>query len=674
MTVAPPARREVRSFLELTGATGLAVAQPVLDAFRDGAEVFVLRRSSAADVVGFALVVAFGPPLALWAVEHLIGRVAGPRVRDGVHLGILGFVVAAGVAILARDASPVARAVLVVVAAVAVVGLVRRGEVVKRALRYVAVLPAVVVAVFLFTDPVAEIVLAADGDADAAAAIARPAPIVMVVLDELPLTSLLDDAGTIDARQFPNLARLADDATLYRNHTSVAPSTPQAVPAILTGRYPDSGDRLPISAAYPENLFSLLGPDYRHNVFESSTRLCPESLCGSSPGLADGHGLGGLVRDGIDVWRDQVAGTDVDEPDNFAIRQTDPSAPTTFRSFIDTLDADPGRRLDFLHVLYPHQPWFRLPTGERYAAPFIADGLTGDYHWQSAGAADEGRKRHLLQLQHADLLVGELLNRLGELGTYDESLIVVTADHGVAFTAGAPIRGVAADNYDEVMWTPLLVKAPDQTDGSIDDRPMSAVDVLPTMADHLGAEIPWAVDGTSALAPAPADGDRRVFEWSLNELPPDDGPYVTVDGSAGFQSLLSREPPGQGSDPNLRFYRFGPYGHLVGRPVDELSVGEPVDLEVTIEGAADLADLDITSSELPVYISGRGDPARADPVAVAVNGVIGGWSDWYSDDGELTFWTLVPRALLADGANEVEVFVLSGSASNPVLSATSTGA
>ncbi|HRK48306.1 MAG TPA: hypothetical protein PK324_21940, partial [Nocardioides sp.] len=56
------------------------------------------------------------------------------------------------------------------------------------------------------------------------------APVVLVVLDEFPLASLLDEGDRIDAEQFPNLARLAEDATWFRNASGVSPTTPEAVP------------------------------------------------------------------------------------------------------------------------------------------------------------------------------------------------------------------------------------------------------------------------------------------------------------------------------------------------------------------------------------------------------------------------------------------------------------
>ena len=58
------------------------------------------------------------------------------------------------------------------------------------------------------------------------------------------------------------------------------------------------------------------------------------------------------------------------------MRQSNPNAPLTISDFVDSMAASGDvPRLDFLHVLYPHQPWFHTPSGAVYDAPFVAEGL-----------------------------------------------------------------------------------------------------------------------------------------------------------------------------------------------------------------------------------------------------------------------------------------------------------
>ena len=70
----------------------------------------------------------------------------------------------------------------------------------------------------------------------------------MVVLDELPLTSLLARNGRIDRFRYPNFAGLARASTWYSNATTVSDATKFAIPAILDGRLPAPGGPPPSAA------------------------------------------------------------------------------------------------------------------------------------------------------------------------------------------------------------------------------------------------------------------------------------------------------------------------------------------------------------------------------------------------------------------------------------------
>lgn len=663
-----------RSFLEFLGITGLAVTEPVLSAFREGADVFVLRGAEALDVVGFVAAVVLVPSLVLLLFEALFS-ILGRRVGQVVHVALLSGAAALVVLGTLGDRTswgPVLLVIGAVVALVLAAIALWRWPAVRLWLRYLAVFPVALGLAFLFASPVTDIVLSRNAAAAAdAVEVGDPAPVVMIVLDELPQVSLMDDQNRIDPQQYPNLARLSGDATWYRNQSSVAPSTPEAVPAILTGAYPTDPDALPDSNEYPDNLFTLLAAGYDENVWEGVTRMCPATVCPDQNGGSNDSTLGGLLDDAADLWQRHVS-VDRDAGQvTFQVRQSNPNAPLTIAQFVDSMAASGDEpRFDFLHVLYPHQPWFHTPSGAVYDAPFVAEGLDSTYRWRNQQVADAGRQRHLLQLQHTDAMLGAVLDRMEELGTYDESLIVVTADHGVSFLAGNPIRGVSSENYHQVMWTPFVVKAPRQTEGAVDDQPLSAVDVLPTIADHLDVDIPWDVDGQSALGDdARTDGSRRFFEWSLNALRPTDGPYVEVDGPTGFRRMLDEPAPGGGARRELRFYRFGEWGPLVGRQVADLEVEEDPVATGRLDRAWDYRTVIRRTGEVPAYVSGTASTnGDVGAIAVSVNGAIAGWSTLHAtSSGTPEWYTMVPEWFLVDGANDIGLYALSGTPADPVL-------
>jgi hypothetical protein len=60
-------------------------------------------------------------------------------------------------------------------------------------------------------------------------------------------------------------------------------------------------------------------------------------------------------------------------------------------------------------------------------------------------------------LQAADTLVGQVLDRLNR-SVYNDSMVVVTADHGVSFTPGQSVRIASPMTYPQIVWAPLLIK------------------------------------------------------------------------------------------------------------------------------------------------------------------------------------------------------------------------
>jgi hypothetical protein len=370
----------------------------------------------------------------------------------------------------------------------------------------------------------------------------------------------------------------------------------------------------------------------------------------------------GLLADAARTWWEGFLPKAPAEQEAYKPPQSQPSAPKVFAEFLDSLPDAPSSepRLDYLHIIFPHQPWYYLPSGARHSGPFLAPGLMGStYAWGDDYLAQAGRQRHLLQLVRADQLLGDLLDRMEAAGTLDETLIVITADHGAAFAAGEPIRGVSEANAAQVMWVPLFIKAPGQTTAVIDDTPGRTLDVLPTLATLLGAEVPWDIDGVALDEPRPADVEqRRMLEWAFNALqPPNGAHYVTIDGEAAFADLLALPPATEPGDDPLKPWRFGRWGHLVAEPTDDLRRTEPADLR------ADLDDPDCARAKtpyadaVPVYICGTIEGSDPIDVIVSVNGYVGGWGRTrpMKQEGKREFFVLVPDDLL-DESDDIEVF------------------
>jgi len=657
------AREELTDFVEVFALTGLLVAQPVFDFLGNGSRYMVeTYRLTTLDFIVFALVVLFVPAIVVWGFTAIAGAV-WPPARGRIHVVVCGLLIGALVANFVKVATPLPAGVYLVIAAGAALlamRLVRRFLVVRQWLRFLAVAPLIFATLFVTASPAS--VLLGDGAAHpVSVTIRRPARVVMIVLDEFPEVSLLDGNGHVDADLFPNFAALADASTWYRNDTTVAEYTLRAVPAILSGKLPPLNAPTPTASKYPHSLFTLLGKTYRLNVHETSEQVCPDNLCGT---IGMGNALSELTHDGLlvmrnlmdpdkDSWKHHVGfRLGIERGEEFHVF-------AAAQAFIDSLRPSAGPTLDYVHLLWPHQPWRYLAGGHDAGAPAVPlDYLLGKPPTSPRAAL--GREMYLLQLRAVDWWLGRTIVKLKAIGAWDQSLVVLTADHGVSF----PFQRVAIrSNFHQILWTPLFVKAPGQEAGAITDRPALSVDVLPTLADILGVKIPWKIDGRS-LRGAPRTDDRRPFMHGDTGL----GVQSFFPGRLGYARVRRARAAPRGGDTRLRVYRIGPYGRLVGQEVEPLQRSSPTSPVGTLSSPGDFDNVDPAArvnewTRVDGTINGPGVEVRR-TVAIAVNGRVAGLAFL---DERSQYHALLAPTLFASGHNDVAAYLVTGRPSAPHL-------
>jgi N-sulfoglucosamine sulfohydrolase len=119
-------------------------------------------------------------------------------------------------------------------------------------------------------------------------------------------------------------------------------------------------------------------------------------------------------------------------------------------------------------------------------------------------------------VRRADDAVGEIMQALEKSGEADKTLVMFLSDHGM------PFPFAKTQLYHQSTHTPLIFRWPGVIDkGSIDKEHMvSAVDILPTMAEVIGTEIPQGVDGRSFLpllnGEPQANRDKVFKEYNEN--------------------------------------------------------------------------------------------------------------------------------------------------------------
>jgi hypothetical protein len=456
---------------------------------------------------------------------------------------------------------------------------------------------------------------------------------VLLIFDEFPGDSLLDDQGRIDPIRYPNFAGLAADGTWFRNAYASYDSTTKAVPLILDGMHPRPGtsaDR----RDHPRSIFDMFaGRGYRLVSREEATAICPPSLC-----------RGGRLR------RPAI------------LPKLARGRPERFRRFVRSIRRSRRPAFWMKHVLLPHGPYLYLPSGARTRRR-PSDPLPGmltvpGFH--DTFLTRHNEQRYLLQLGFVDRLLGMLLGRLQRLGIYDETLVAVTADHGFAWQVNVDTRrSVRPSNVEELTPVPFIVKAPGQDRGRVSRAYARTLDVAPTIADVLGFRLGYRADGRSAFSSAVRR--RRTVSVTTRDF----SRSVRISGrrwEARRDRVVRRRLRQFGWGDWAGVYTgIGPNRWLIGRRLEGVDQASAAGARATIAVAGELRRVRRAAGVVPTQIAGDlhgGAPGEKRDIAVAVNGTIEavGRSFYLAGDATEHFAVMVPEGSLRDGANRVEVF------------------
>ncbi|MEE2674649.1 MAG: sulfatase [Myxococcota bacterium] len=129
------------------------------------------------------------------------------------------------------------------------------------------------------------------------------------------------------------------------------------------------------------------------------------------------------------------------------------------------------------------------------------------------------------ELRSSDEAIGQLVAYLKARSLYDDTLIVVTSDHGEEFGEHGWVGWHAHSLYDELLLVPLIIKFPgSRLAGSVEKSQARGIDVAPTALAALGIQAPesWTGRdlGQELGAPSPAavsmhDVPGKLPLWTL---------------------------------------------------------------------------------------------------------------------------------------------------------------
>lgn len=361
---------------------------------------------------------------------------------------------------------------------------------------------------------------------------AKNLDVYFLIIDEVPLGPLLaDQTNEIDSSLFPNLSNFQKQSTWYRNAKALASNTLHAVPTLQTGLYPTSATAT--AENYPHSIFTALANKVEFKVFEPYTRVCPIRLCGRPEISKINLNMNSLNKFNLDEnyvilkdtqaiflnsflppslakffappladrWQDfyniradlefRKSVSILSDQDKLEWKKVPGNLRTELPEIIQEIENRQGPQLWFMHWVPPHAADM-LPDGSKYAfeLPYQMDLASENKHLNLLR-----RQQFILQMQYSDLLIGQLVDKLQKIDNYDDSMVIITTDHGMHFGNGER-RGkefnsgseeeFRINNYYKLfdpVSIPLMIKYPQQKTGIILDTEVNTSDIPVTILD-----------------------------------------------------------------------------------------------------------------------------------------------------------------------------------------------
>ena len=205
--------------------------------------------------------------------------------------------------------------------------------------------------------------------------------------------------------------------------------------------------------------------------------------------------------------------------------------PMTMRDAMKWLERNytNDRFLLYVDTFDPHEPW----DPPKYYTDMYDPGYEGEeVHYPSYGSIDyltPAELKHIRamyagEVTMVDRWVGRLLQKIEDLGLYDDTAVIFTTDHGYYFGEHGVI-GKCITMYEEVRHVPFMIRVPGRKPGRTDYY-AQAVDVMPTLLDLAGLPGTGTTHGKSFAPLLRGDQSRgrefAVSSWSIMHEPTSD--------------------------------------------------------------------------------------------------------------------------------------------------------
>ena len=188
--------------------------------------------------------------------------------------------------------------------------------------------------------------------------------------------------------------------------------------------------------------------------------------------------------------------------------EEDYQAPRVFREAMDWLEENKGVQRFFLLVdsFDPHEPWdppqkyVDLYADPDYDGPSLIDPRYGSSDNLTRAQLQHLRDRYAAEVTMVDHWLGRFLDQARDLGMLENTLLVITSDHGHQLGEHGLTGKMPRGLWNELTDVPLIIRRPDGTSaGTRVDSFVQHHDVAPTVLGALGVAPQVAMPGMDLL-------------------------------------------------------------------------------------------------------------------------------------------------------------------------------
>lgn len=218
-------------------------------------------------------------------------------------------------------------------------------------------------------------------------------------------------------------------------------------------------------------------------------------------------------------------------------------------SYLDTVREGNAPLFMYMHFIDPHGPYFspdvfnetsgfkpEFPESmqpDRIRKNITLKGLDAR-NYVTDKALSDMKNYYEWEIEYSDRMLVRLFDKLDKEGILDHALVIITSDHGEEFLEHGGVKH-SRTLYRELLHTPLIVwgNIPEEwREAHSADRPVSLIDIAPTILEYAGLKRPGYMTGTHLFVGAPG---KRRYAVAVGDEP------GTISKSCTIESVVSED-------------------------------------------------------------------------------------------------------------------------------------